>query len=402
MNSMPGSICAPRSEQSRPAMSATRCSCGTAIAASPALRSAIWGQRAKPATASALSNSARCGRDRAPRTASPRCSMPAPGSRPPPGRPPSSPASTRRVKKPTARCSPAASAPRSRGSRCTARTSPATAGPGSSCSTIGDRGTEMKAVVCEAFGGPEVLALREMPDPPPPGPGEVQVKIAARGVQYVDVLMLAGKYQFRPDPPFIPGNEAAGEIVAVGDGVTPFKPGDKVMSRHRLGAFAQLGNSRADNCNPVPAGMSLEAAAVFSGAYHTAYHALLQRGRMKAGDWVMINGAAGGIGIAAIQVAKLFGATVIATASTDEKRAACLEEGADYAIDYREGLRDRIKELTGDRGVDIVYDPIGANVFDESLRCLAWGGRILVLGFLGGGPSTPRTNYLLIKGLEGY
>jgi len=149
-----------------------------------------------------------------------------------------------------------------------------------------------------------------------------------------------------------------------------------------------------------PAGMSLEAAAVFSGAYHTAYHALLQRGRMKAGDWVMINGAAGGIGIAAIQVAKLFGATVIATASTDEKRAACLEEGADYAIDYREGLRDRIKELTGDRGVDIVYDPIGANVFDESLRCLAWGGRILVLGFLGGGPSTPRTNYLLIKGLE--
>ena len=121
---------------------------------------------------------------------------------------------------------------------------------------------------------------------------------------------------------------------------------------------------------------------------------------MKAGDWVMVNGAAGGIGIAAIQVAKLFGATVIATASTDEKRAACLEEGADYAIDYREGLRDRIKELTNDRGVDIVYDPIGANVFDESLRCLAWGGRILVLGFLGGGPSTPRTNYLLIKGLE--
>ena len=259
----------------------------------------------------------------------------------------------------------------------------------------------MKAMVCEAFGGPEVLALREMPAPPPPGPGEVQVKIAARGVQYVDVLMLAGKYQFRPEPPFIPGNEAAGEVVAVGDGVTQFKPGDQIMSRHRLGAFAQFGNSRAENCNSVPAGMSLDEAAVFSGAYHTAYHALLQRGRMKAGDWVMINGAAGGIGIAAIQVAKLFGATVIATASTDEKRAACREEGADYAIDYRDGLRDRVKELTGARdGVDIVYDPIGAEVFDESLRCLRWGGRILVLGFLGGGPSTPRTNYLLIKGLE--
>jgi NADPH2:quinone reductase len=259
----------------------------------------------------------------------------------------------------------------------------------------------MKAVVCEAFGGPEVLALRELPDPLPPGPGEVQVRIAARGVQYVDVLMLAGKYQFRPEPPFIPGNEGAGEIVALGEGVARFKVGDRVMSRHRLGAFAQIGNARAEDCDPVPAGMSIEQAAVFRGAYQTAYHALLQRGRMKAGDWVLINGAAGGIGIAAIQVAKLFGATIIATASTEEKRAACLEEGADYAIDYRAGLRDKVKELTGARdGVDIVYDPIGATVFDESLRCLAWGGRILVLGFLGGGPSTPRTNYLLIKGLE--
>jgi len=240
-----------------------------------------------------------------------------------------------------------------------------------------------------------------VPDPPPPGPGEVQVRIAARGVQYVDVLMLAGKYQFRPEPPFIPGNEGAGEVVAVGEGVTGFKPGDPIMSRHRLGAFAQLGNSRAEDCDPVPAGMSLEAAAVFRGAYHTAYHALVQRGRMKDGDWVLIHGAAGGIGIAAIQVAKLFGAKVIATASTDEKRAACREEGADYVIDYRDGFRDRVKALTGEHdGVDIVYDPIGAGVFDESLRCLGWGGRILVLGFLGGGPSQPRTNYLLIKGLE--
>jgi NADPH:quinone reductase len=258
----------------------------------------------------------------------------------------------------------------------------------------------MKAVVCEAFGGPEVLALREVPDPPPPGPGEVQVRIAARGVQYVDVLMLAGKYQFRPEPPFIPGNEGAGEVVAVGEAVAQFRIGDRIMSRQRLGAFAQVGNCLAENCHPVPAEMSLEQAAVFGGAYHTAYHALIQRGRMKEGDCVMIHGAAGGIGISAIQVAKLFGATVIATASTEEKRAACREEGADYVIDYREGLREQVKNITGDRGVDIVYDPIGANVFDESLRCLAWGGRILVLGFLGGGPSTPRTNYLLIKGLE--
>src|SRR5438874_10845318 len=125
----------------------------------------------------------------------------------------------------------------------------------------------MRAVVCEAFGGPEVLALRDVPDPVAPGPGEVQVRIQARGVQYVDVLMLAGKYQFRPEPPFIPGNEGAGEVVAIGEGVSHFKPGDRIMSRHRLGAFATLGNSGAEDCDPVPAAMSLEEAAVFRGAY---------------------------------------------------------------------------------------------------------------------------------------
>src|ERR1700692_4390820 len=148
------------------------------------------------------------------------------------------PGSIWRARKLPAQCSGAGSAPRSRASRCTARTSQVTAGPGSSCSTIGDRGAAMKAVVCEAFGGPEVLALRDMPDPPPPGPGEVQVRIGARGVQYVDVLMLAGKYQFRPDPPFIPGNEAAGVVAAVGAGVADFSVGDRVMSRHTLGACA--------------------------------------------------------------------------------------------------------------------------------------------------------------------
>jgi NADPH2:quinone reductase len=258
----------------------------------------------------------------------------------------------------------------------------------------------MKAVVCEAFGGPEVLVLREEPDPPPPGPRELQVRIEARGVQYVDVLMLAGKYQFRPEPPFIPGSEGAGEVVAVGPGVTDFKPGDRVMSRHRLGGFAQLGNAKAEDCDLIPAAMSLEAAAVFRNVYHTAYHALLQRGRLKAGDWVLIHGAAGGIGLPAIQIAKLYGANVIATASTEEKRAVCLEEGADQAIDYQAGFRDKVMQLTGGRGVDIVYDPVNGPTFEESLRCLAWGGRILILGFLGGAPAVARTNYLLIKGIE--
>jgi NADPH2:quinone reductase len=258
----------------------------------------------------------------------------------------------------------------------------------------------MKAIVCEAFGGPEVLALREVADPPAPGTGEVRVKIGARGAQYVDVLMLAGKYQFRPEPPFVPGSEAAGEVVAIGSDVTRFKIGDRVMSRHRLGAFAELGNASAENCDSIPAALSLDEAAVFRGAYSTAYHALLQRGRLEKGDRVLIHGASGGIGIPAIQIAKLFGAEVIAAASTEEKRSVCLAEGADHAIDYQTGFRDKLMELTGGRGVDIIYDPVNGPTFEESLRCLAWGGRILILGFLGGAPALARTNYLLIKGIE--
>jgi NADPH2:quinone reductase len=258
----------------------------------------------------------------------------------------------------------------------------------------------MKAMVCERFGGPEVLAEREVPDPAPPGPGEIQVRIEARGVQYVDVLMLAGKYQFRPEPPFIPGGEAAGHVVAVGPDVTEFAVGDAVMSRHTLGACAELGNAKAALCDKVPAGLTMAQAGVFRGAYSTAYHALLQRGRMQEGEWVLVHGAAGGIGIAAIQVAKAFGAKVIATASTEAKRQACLEEGADHAIDYRGGFIDKVKDLTGGRGVDIVYDPIGDKVAEDSLRCLAWCGRLLILGFLGGGPTNIKSNYLLIKGID--
>ncbi len=258
----------------------------------------------------------------------------------------------------------------------------------------------MKAIVCEAYGGPEVLAWREVPDPPPPGPGEVLLRLLARGVQYVDVLMAAGTYQFRPEPPFIPGSEAAGEVLAVDPGVTRFRPGDQVMSRHRLGAFAERAVVPESACESVPAGLSLEQAGVFRAAHATAYHALLQRGRLASGEWVLIHGAAGGIGIAAIQVAKLMGARVIATAGTEAKRAACLEEGADHAIPYAGGFLDAVKALTGGRGVDIVYDPIGAGVTEDSLRCLAWGGRLLILGFLGGGPANIRSNYLLIKGIE--
>jgi NADPH2:quinone reductase len=258
----------------------------------------------------------------------------------------------------------------------------------------------MKAMMCERFGGPEVMVERDVPDPLPPGVGEIQVKIEARGVQYVDVLMLAGKYQFRPEPPFIPGGEAAGTIVSVGPDVDGFVVGDPVMSRHTLGAFAELGNAKAILCDKVPAGLGMAAAGVFRGAYTTAYHALLQRGRLQQGEWVLVHGAAGGIGVAAIQVAKAFGAHVIAAAGSAEKRRSCLEEGADHAIDYRAGFVDQVKQLTNGRGVDIVYDPIGDKVAEESLRCLAWCGRLLILGFLGGGPTNIKSNYLLIKGID--
>ncbi len=258
----------------------------------------------------------------------------------------------------------------------------------------------MKAVVCEAFGGPEVLALREVPDPPSPGPGQLQVRIRARGVQYVDVLQLAGKYQVRPEPPFIPGGEAAGDVVAVGPGVTRFRPGDQVMSRHAAGAFAELGNAAESACDPIPPGMGVEEAGVFRSGYGTAYHSLLQRARLVEGEWVLVHGAAGGIGIAAIQIARLTGARVIATASTEEKRAACLEEGAAHALDYRAGFVDAVKEIADGRGVDVVYDPIGADVTEQSLRCLGYRGRLVILGFLGGGPATIRSNYLLIKAID--
>jgi NADPH:quinone reductase len=182
--------------------------------------------------------------------------------------------------------------------------------------------------------------------------------------------------------------------------VTRFVIGDRVMSRHRLGAFGQLANAAAADCDPIPAALSLDEAAVFRGAYSTAYHALLQRGRLKAGDRVLIRGAAGGIGLPAIQIAKLYGAVVIAAAGTDEKLAVCLAEGADHAIDDAAGFRERVMALTGGRGVDIIYDPVNGPSFEEALRCLAWGGRILILGFLGGAPASARTNYLLIKGIE--
>jgi NADPH2:quinone reductase len=227
----------------------------------------------------------------------------------------------------------------------------------------------------------------------------VQVRIEARGVQYVDVLMLAGKYQFRPEPPFIPGSEAAGVVVSVGAGVTQFRVGDRVMSRHSLGACAERGNAAAALCDRVPANMSMEAAGVFRGAYSTAYHALLQRGRMKAGEWVLVHGAAGGIGTAAIQLAKALGARVIAVVSTEAKADFATTVGADDVV-LADGVRDSVKRLTSGRGVDLVVDPVGGDRFTDSLRCLAPLGRLLVIGFTAGDIPTVKVNRLLLGNID--
>lgn len=263
----------------------------------------------------------------------------------------------------------------------------------------------MRAIVCERFGGPEVLALHDDWPEPTPGAGEVKVKIEARSVQYVDVLMAAGKYQFRPEPPFVPGGEAAGEIVELGAGVTGLKVGDKVMSRHQPGSFAEFGVCPIAEIAPVPKGFSMGQAAGFRSAYATAYHSLVQRAHMQKGETLVVLGAAGGIGLAAIQMGKALGARVIAVSSSEEKQAATLAAGADEAIGYgppTDGnpgrFRERIKELTDGKGADVFWDPLGGWAFEECTRCINWGGRILILGFLAGAPALAKTNHLLIKG----
>jgi NADPH2:quinone reductase len=253
----------------------------------------------------------------------------------------------------------------------------------------------MQAVFCEKLGGPEHLVLREVASPVP-GPGEVKVGLRARGVSYVDVLVIAGQYQTKREPPFIPGGEAAGVVLETGPGVDHIGVGDRVLVP---GGFADEIVVAASRVTPLPAGVSFEAAAAFRANYCTAYYGL-QRGRLQAGDVLLVHGAAGGVGLAAVDVGKLLGATVIAAASTDEKLAVCKELGADHLINYTQGFREQVKALTNDRGADVIYDPVGGDVFDESMRCIAPFGRLLIVGFTSGRAALAKTNHLLIKDAE--
>jgi NADPH2:quinone reductase len=256
----------------------------------------------------------------------------------------------------------------------------------------------MRAVMCRRFGPPETLAVEEVPSPVP-GPGEVRVHVKAAGVNFPDVLIIQEKYQIKPPLPFSPGGELAGVVDAVGEGATRFAPGQRVIGFAGWGAFAEQALVPQDRLIPMPEGMPFEIAGSFLMTYGTCYHALKDRGRLAAGEMVLVLGAAGGIGIAAIEIAKALGARVIAAASSDDKLRTCREHGADEAINYQtEDLRERLKGLTGGRGVDVVCDPVGGGFSELALRSTGWRGRYLVVGFAGGEIPKIPLNLPLLKG----
>jgi NADPH2:quinone reductase len=256
----------------------------------------------------------------------------------------------------------------------------------------------MKAIVCEAWGGPDRLVLAELPAPRP-GPGEVAIGVAAAGVNFPDLLIIQNKYQLKPSLPFTPGVELAGVVREVGAGVAGFKPGDAVVAVVNTGAFADECVAPAGRVFALPPGVEFADAAAFPLTYGTAWHALKDRGQLAAGETLLVLGAAGGVGIAAIDVGKALGARVIAAASSDAKLAACSARGADATINYaREDLRDRIRGLAGEQGVDVVFDPVGGPYTEPALRGTGWRGRYLVIGFTHGEIPRVALNLALLKG----
>ncbi len=256
----------------------------------------------------------------------------------------------------------------------------------------------MKALLCKQFGPPESLVLEDVPSPRA-GAGEVVVSIKAASVNFPDVLIIQNKYQFKPPLPFSPGSELSGVVKEVGAGVTNVKPGDKVIAFTTFGAFAEEVKTEAARLLPLPEGMSYEAGASFILTYGTTDHALRDRGQLKAGESLLVLGAAGGVGVAAIEVGKALGAHVIACASSDEKLEVCRQHGADETINYSaEDLRERIKALTGGKGVDVIYDPVGGPYAEPAFRSIAWRGRHLVIGFAAGEIPKLPLNLALLKG----
>ena len=255
----------------------------------------------------------------------------------------------------------------------------------------------MRAVLCKAFGEPETLTVEEVADAVP-GHGEIRIAVAAAGVNFADILMVNGGYQENPDFPFSPGLEVAGTVLDCGAGVAGFAPGDRVMAGCAFGGYAEQIALPAGDAYRIPDSMAFDIAAGFPVAYGTAYGALAWRAGLEAGETLLVLGAAGGVGIGAVEVGKAMGATVIAAAGGPSKCAIARQHGADHVIDYRaENLRERVREITGKSGCNVIFDPVGGDVFDTALRCLAWEGRLIVIGFASGRiPSAP-ANILLVK-----
>ncbi len=261
----------------------------------------------------------------------------------------------------------------------------------------------MQALVVQEHGPIESLQLMERPDPVP-GPGEVLVDVYAASINFPDLLVINGTYQLLPQRPFSPGKDFSGVVSAVGPGVTSCRPGDRVSAQIEHGAYAQKCVVRAANCHVMPAGMSHADAAAMGLVYPTAHFALVERARYRPGEVVMITGAAGGVGLAAVQVAKALGATVVAAVSTDGKAALARAGGADHIVrtdvpNLREALREQVAQAIGQRGVDIIVDSVGGEVFDASMRTIAWSGRIVVVGFASGRIPEVKAGHLLVKNI---
>jgi NADPH2:quinone reductase len=254
-----------------------------------------------------------------------------------------------------------------------------------------------KAVVCRELGPPERLLLESFA-PPPLARGQVRVAIHAAGINFPDILMAAGDYQLKPELPFTPGVEASGEVLEVDEAADGVTIGDRVIVRMRHGAYAEQAVVASSQLTPLPSTFDYAEGATFLAAHGTAYHALIDRGALQSGEVLLVHGAGGGVGLAAVEIGKMLGATVIAAASSEDKLAVAQARGADHLVLYgREPFRDAVKRITDGRGADVVFDPVGGEVFENSLRCIAWGARILVIGFTGG-IGLARTNLLLIKG----
>ncbi|WP_339682007.1 NADPH:quinone oxidoreductase family protein [uncultured Hyphomonas sp.] len=258
----------------------------------------------------------------------------------------------------------------------------------------------MKALVCDTltddFSG---LSVQDVPVPEV-GEGEVLVRVKAASVNFPDLLMSQGQYQMKPELPFIQGMECAGIVEAVGEGVSEFSPGGRVVGGNKTGAFAEFALLPASSLSLVPDNMGFAEAAAYPAAYLTAYVALVRRANLQPGETLLVHGASGGVGMAAVDVGKLLGATVIATSASDAKLDKVIEHGADYAINVTQGFRDKVKTLTAGRGADVIFDPVGGDVFDESVRCIAFDGRLLVVGFTSGRIPEVKVNMPLIKGFS--